>query len=190
MLLVNTKNCMKQPPSRLVHVSLLSAVFLMAMIGCATKVPAEPRTSTTPPALVDEATDNRVLLSMLVPGLVVGLNIKGEEISTVFTRIMMIPKPNPRREGSELITVTGLREGKVLATVQVSDLRLTVREGFREAEGALLIMERRTVTAALPLPARIDMLEVRLPGNREPMRQDLRETFDRHCTADRQSILC
>ncbi len=190
MLSVNTTSCMKQLPSCAVRVSLLSAVALMAMMGCATKGPAEPRSSTTSPVPVDETIDNRVLLSSLVPGLVVGFDIKGEDISTVFTQIMMIPKSNPRREGSELITVTGLREGRVLATVQVPDLRIMVREGFGTAEGALLIMERRTVTAALPLPARIDMLEVRLPGTPAPMRQDLRETFDRHCASNRQSMLC
>lgn len=191
MLLANTKSCVKQPPPpRPAHVLLLSTVVLMAMIGCATKGPAEPRTSTTSPVPVDDAVDNRVLLSMLVPGLVIAIDISGEEISTVFTQIMMIPKTNPHRGGSGLITVTGSREGKTLTTVQVPDLRLTVREGFGETEGALLTMERRTVFAALPLLARIDMLEVRLPGSNEPIRRDLRETFERHCTSERLSILC
>ena len=169
---------------------MLLAVALLTAIGCASKGPTVQNVYTTKPEPIDAVADNEAMLSMLVPGLVVGLDIKGEEISVVFKRIMMIPKLNPRREGNELITVTGLQEGKVLATVQVPDLRLTVREGFGKTEGALLIMERRTVTAALPLPARIDMLEVRLPGNPKPMRQDLRETFDQYCTSNRESILC
>ena len=165
---------------------------LLLTLGCTSRGPGELRTHTSKPRPVDPRADNARVLSGLVPGLVVALDIDGEEISLEYAQVFMVPQSKPRRQEGELITLTGMSQGKAVSSLKVSDHRLVVQESFKEQErkGRIVIPKKRSVTAALPLPVRIDTLEVRLPGKAEPARLNVRKAIEEFCNSYRQMSLC
>jgi hypothetical protein len=169
--------------SRTVRVVALATPLLL-VVGCASTDPGQLRTQTSDPRPVDPRADNEPVLKGLTPGLVVTLEIDHDRVSVAHAHVLMIPQVTSRTQPGELITLTGTSQGRVVSSVDVPDQRLNVQEGQ-----GLVILEKRTIAAALPLPARIDTLEVRLPG-KPSQRLDVRDAIERFCTTHPQAPLC
>lgn len=168
---------------RIFHVLAFTTPFLL-VVGCASTGPGELRTQTSDPKPVDARADNERVLKGLVPGLVVTLEIDGERVSLADAQVLMIPLSKPRLQAGELITLTGTSQGKAVSSMEVPDQRLNVQENQ-----GLVVLEKRTIAAALPLPARIDTLEVRLPG-KAGQRLDVRDPIEAFCKTYSQVPLC
>jgi len=170
----------------------LAFTFLpaVAAVGCVSTTPMDwQELQTTQPVTIDARSDNAALLALLGPGLLVALEIDGERISPTFLRVMLVQKNTPSMEGDGLITLTGLSHGKPLTTVKVSDSRLNVREDFK-GKGETILLDKRTVTAVVPLPARIDVLEVRLPGKEYVASINVKPALEKFCESATRSFLC
>jgi len=167
---------------RIIHVLAFATPLLL--VGCASAGPGQLHTQTSDPKAVDARADNERVLRGLTPGLVVTLEIDGEKVSLADAQVLMIPQSKPRLQPGELITLTGTSQGKAVSSVEVPDQRLNVQE----SQG-LVILEKRTIAAALPLPARIDTLEVRLPG-KAGQRLDVRDSIEAFCKTYPQAPLC
>jgi len=127
----------------------------------------------------------------LIPSLIVKLLIDDDKVSLKHIQVVMTPRRQPRPLIAGLITLTGLRDGQSVTTVQVSDARINIEE-----QHGLVIMTKREVIGALPLPKRIDSLDIRLPGRTKPAFLTVQEgmsvqgTTDEFCRSYGQMPLC
>lgn len=157
----------------------------IAVAACASMQPGRITAQTSSPKPVDPRIDNEAVLAELTPGLVFTLEIDGLRVRLANAKVMMIPRREPRRPAGELVSVTGLSGGQPVTQVQVPDQRLNVEEGK-----GIVILEKRTLEAALPLPRRIDALEVMMAGAERPQRFDVTKAVRDFCRNYPKSGTC
>ena len=162
-----------------------ATIFVTSLVACASTEPGRLTSSTSDPKPVDAAVDNAPVLAQLAPGLVITLEINDNTPTLVDARVALIPITAPRREEGELVRVTGLSNGKPVSSIAVPDQRVYVEEGV-----GLSVLTKRSLTLALPLPQRIDSLEVQLPGEEAPSRFDVSQTVDGFCKDYPKEALC
>jgi hypothetical protein len=133
-----------------------------------------PQTSNPEP--VDPMVDNTGLQEQLSPSLVVTIELDGDTATLLDARVLMTRATMPRRTEGEQVILRGFSAGQQVSTVAVPDQRLNVEEG-----GGLVMQEKRTLTAALPMPQRIDAIEVLVPGAAEATRLDVSEEVSSFC---------
>lgn len=162
-----------------------AAILLTGLVACASAEPGRLTSQTSDPKPVDAVTDNAPVLTQLAPGLVITLEISDNTPTLVDARVALLPLTAPRREEGELVHVMGLSNGKPVSSTAVPDQRVYVEEGV-----GLGVLTTRTLTLALPLPQRIDSLEVQLPGEAAPSRFDVSRTVDSFCKDYPKEALC
>ena len=171
-------------PRIVLRCSLLG-IALAWVAACASIETGQLTTNTSEPTLLDARADNREVLADLILGLVATIEIDGQVATLTDAQVMMIPNIFPRRQEGELVSIIGLSGGKPVTSIQVPDQRLNVEE-----EKGIVIQDKRTLHAALPLPQRIDSLELRIPGAKQPFRFDVGERVDSFCRKFPQTNLC
>lgn len=148
----------------------------LALGACASAEPSRMTAETSAPVAVDAAADNAHILKQLEPSLLVVVEIDGDRASLVEGRVLSVRSAgSPRREG-ELVTIRGLRDGELVGEAQVDDQRLNIEEGR-----GLVILEKRVLTAAVPMPQRIDTVEVVVPGVEGVSQLDVRSIVESFC---------
>lgn len=170
---------------RIVLSCSLLGIALVWVTACASIETGQLTTHTSKPTLVDPRADNREVLTDFIPGLVVTMEVDSQGASLTDAQVMMIPNISPRRQEGELVSIIGLSGGKPVTSIQVTDQRINVEE-----ERGIVIEDKRTLHAALPLPQRIDSLELRIPGAKQPFRFDVGERVDSFCRKFPQTNLC
>lgn len=158
---------------------------LGALLGCASEEPGRVTVQTSEPRPVDAAADNAEVLRQLTPGLLLTLEIDGTAVTLLDVQMALVPNLPARRQEGELITVTGLSGSERVSRAQVPDQRLNVEE-----QGGLVVLEQRQLTIALPLPRRIDAVEVQLSGEAPPTRLDVRRQLADLCAENPRVKLC
>jgi hypothetical protein len=118
-------------------------------------------------------------------GLVVTMKIDGDRVELTDSQIMLIPKAIARQQTGEQITLVGLRGGETVTQVRIPDQRLNIQE-----KRGVVVLEQRTLQAALPLPAPIDELLVQLPGAEQPVRFPIAKTISTFCRKHPKQDLC
>jgi hypothetical protein len=98
-----------------------------------------------------------------VPSLIVKLFIDRRDVLVKEVQIVMTPYRQPKDFVPEMITLIGRNNGVVVSSIQTSDPRVSIEE-----KSGPVITEKREAVAALPLPSRIDELQVQLPGKTKP----------------------
>lgn len=169
-------------------ISVYKTIVLMlalVVVSCASTKPGRLSTHTSAPKPVDAVADNAQLLSQFTPGLVIILEISDNTTSLVDARIALVPRSTVRRQEGELIKITGLSNGTRVSSVAVPDQRINVEE-----EKGLVILDKRTLTATLPLPRKIDTLEVQLPGDVAPSLFNIRKQIDSFCRKFTETEFC
>jgi hypothetical protein len=159
--------------------------LLCASAGCASAKPGRVTSRTSAPSPVDPVADNEKLLADLVPGLVITLEIIGSEPKLKNAHVAMVPRQETRREEGELIRVVGLAQGQEITSVAFPDERVNIEE-----HGGIVVMDERTVATTLPLPRRIDVVEVRLPRDVGRARFSVHDQIDKYCRQYPGSELC
>lgn len=143
---------------------------------------------TSDPKPVDPQVDNAMVLNSLIISLAVTFDINDTKVKLRNLQIVKAPPRHKRREeNEEIIVVTGTRKGKKVSSVQVPDERVNVEE-----KKGLVIMKKRTITALVPLPKRIDHVKIVLPGQQESIAPsfDVHTIIDQFCNANPQISLC
>ena len=153
--------------------ALAGALAALAVTGCE-KGPR--RESTSEPQSVDSRQDNAAILEQLTPGLLLRITIRADKTVRVDSHVALVVKQSERRREGDLVEVVGVAGAERIARVWVPDARRIAIEG----EGAVAAPDRELV-ASLPLGARIDSVEVRLPGEVAPYRQPVANAFDAYC---------
>jgi hypothetical protein len=164
---------------------MLSWFAVLAVAGCASLEPGRMSAETSAPMPVDPRADNEVVLAGQTAALVVTLDIDGAQVTLADSRILMIPKRTERRAEGDLVTLDGLRGGQTVTRVVIPDQRLNVEEN-----GGIVVLDKRTLQAALPLPRPIDELQVRLPGAEQPVRIAVGKEIATFCRKHPQQNLC
>jgi hypothetical protein len=164
---------------------LLSLFVLLALFGCASLEPGRMNAETSKPTPVDPRADNEVVIAGQTPALIVTLNIDGAEVTLSDSRVLMVPMRAERRPDGDLVTLDGLSQGQVVTQVVISDQRLNVEEN-----GGIVLLDQRTLQAALPLPRPIDELQVRLPDVEQPVRIAVGREIAIFCRKNPQQSLC
>lgn len=160
-------------------------ISVLACAGCASEEPGKLVSQTSKPVPVDAVADNEKVLGGLMPGLVITLEIDGNEPTLRDARVAMVPRLPALRQEGELIHVVGLRSGDEVSSVAFPDERINVQE-----HRGIVTMDKRTLTTTLPLPEKIDTLEVRLPRDAGRSRFSVREQIEKFCEKYPQSELC
>jgi hypothetical protein len=171
--------------AHLVLFIFLAFSFLGAWVERST-ILAEMQVETSKPKPVDPKIDNSKVRKSLVATLVVTIDIRDTKVSLRDLQVVMAPRPYQRREEKEeLVVVTGISKGRRVSSVRIPDQRVNVEENK-----GLVIMKNRTVTAMLPLPKKIDHVEVTLPGDAKGTLLDVHETIDQFCKAHPRLPVC
>lgn len=163
----------------------LLSIAALAVAACASMEPGRLTAETSAPKPVDPRADNELVTAGQVTGLVVTLKIDGARVELADARVMMIPKGIERRQVGELVNLAGLSGGQTVTQVQIPDQRLNVEENR-----GIVILDRRTLQAALPLPRPIDELQVRLPGAEQPVRFSVGKEIAAFCRQHPKQDLC
>lgn len=163
----------------------LGLVACVSLFACASLEPGRLTAGTSEPKPVSPLTDNEQVLSGQIAGLIVTLKIDGQRVELGDVRVMMIPKAMERRLEGELVTLEGLSGGQAVTRVDIPDQRLNIEENR-----GIVILEQRTLQAALPLPRPIDELHVRLPGAERPVRFQVGKEIAAFCSQYPKQDLC
>lgn len=166
-------------------ITTMVIVFFLLMFGCASMKHDQSSTRTSEPIPVDPKTDNAVVLKQLTAGLLVVIDINEDTPSLTKAHVAMVPESVPLKQEGEFISITGLSSGKAVSSIQVPDQRVNVQENR-----GLVYLDKRTISATLPLPVLIDSIEIRLPGKASPRRFNVVEQIDSYCRKNRRSDLC
>lgn len=166
-------------------ITAMVIVFSLLMFGCASMKHDQASTRTSDPMPVDAKADNAVVLKQLTAGLLIVLDINGDMPSLTEAHVVMVPESVTLKQEGEFISITGLSSGKAVSSIQVPDQRLNVQENV-----GLVYLDKRTISATLPLPALIDSIEIRLPGKASPRRFKVVEQIDSYCRKNPRSDLC
>jgi hypothetical protein len=167
---------------------LLAALGLAAcalLAACASMEPGRLTAETSGTKPVDPRVDNEKVLTGQVTGLIVTLKIDGQRVELTDVRVMMIPKGMERRQEGELVTLAGLSGGQTVTRVEIPDQRLNIEENR-----GIVILEQRTLQAALPLPRPIEELQVLLPGADQPVRFQVGKEIAEFCNQYPKQDLC
>jgi hypothetical protein len=138
---------------------ILAVCAALTIAACASKGLGEMSEITSAPTPVNPREDNAAVIAGQTAALVVTLDIDGERVKLAGSRVMMVPQSTPRREEGELVSIVGLRGGEMVSRILVPDQRINIQENR-----GIVILEKRTLNAALPLPVPIDEIGVQLPG--------------------------
>lgn len=166
-------------------ITAMAIVFCLLMFGCASMKHEQSSTRTSDPIPVDPKADNAVVLKQLTAGLLIVLDIDEDTPSLTEAHVAMVPESVARKQEGEFISITGLSSGKAVSSIQVPDQRLNVQEN-----GGLVYLDKRTISATLPLPVRIDIIEIQLPGKASPRRFKVVDQIDGYCRKNPRSDLC
>jgi hypothetical protein len=107
---------------------------------------------------------------------VVVVEIDGDRASLVEGRVLSVRSAGSARREGELVTIRGLRDGERVGEAQVDDQRLNDQEGR-----GLVILEKRVLIAAVPMPQAIDTLEVVVPGVEDVSQIDVQPIVESFC---------
>src|SRR5262245_28038640 len=164
------------------------AVFVISACIGTSSSSATMTEKTSDPKPVDPQIDNSMVLNSLITSLVVTFDINDTKVKLRNLQIVKAPpRYKGREENEEIIVVIGTRKGKKVGSVQVPDERVNVEE-----KKGLVIMKKRTITALVPLPKRIDHVKIVLPGQQENLAPsfDVHTIIDKFCNANPQISLC
>jgi hypothetical protein len=164
---------------------MLSWFAVLAVAGCASLEPGRMSAETSTPMPVDPRADNEAVIAGQTAALVVTLKIDGAQVALADSRVMMVPMSDERRQEGDMVALEGLSGGQTVTRVAVPDQRLNVQENR-----GLVMLEQRTLQAALPLPRPIDELQVRLPGSEQPVRIAVDKEIATFCRTHPQQDLC
>ncbi len=167
---------------------ILTSIILvsaMVIVNCASTKSERFSAQTSEPISVNPQTDNSVVLDQLIPGLIVVIDIDGNTPSLIEAHVASIPKSPSQQKLGELININGLSDGEMVTSTAIPDQRVNAHE-----MSGLVILEKRTVIGALPLPQRIDTLEVLLPGEVPPKLFNVRKQIEDYCKKNPKSYLC
>jgi hypothetical protein len=153
-----------------------NAAFAVGLVACASAEPGRMTAETSSPQPLDAAADNAELMQDLAPSLVLTIEVDGDTATLLDARVLMMRATAPRHSEGEQVVLRGLSAGQPVSTVAVPDQKLNVQEG-----GGLVMQERRTLTAAIPMPQRLDAVEVLIPGAAAASRLDVREQVSSFC---------
>lgn len=142
----------------------------------------EPR----PLAEADDPVNARVLAET-ANGLALSLTLDGATVRLDSAVPARVPRRQARstREDGDLVTVTGLSGGRVVATTVVPDAVLNASEGT-----GLVRLTRRQVAVVLVSAAPIDTIQVSAPATAASATLDVRAAYARLCEAAPQHEQC
>lgn len=134
------------------------------------------------PRPVAESQDevNTRVLAETANGLALSLTIDGSTVRLDAATAARVPRRQARstREEGDLVTLTGLSSGRVVATTVVPDAVLNASEG-----DGLVRLARRQIAAVLVADVPIDTLQVSAPATAASATLDVRPAYARLCEA-------
>lgn len=142
----------------------------------------EPR----PLAESDDPVNARVLAET-ANGLALSLTIDGASVRLEAAVAARVPRRQARtaREDADVVTVTGLSGGRVVATTVVPDAVLNASEG-----SGLVRVARRQLAVVLVSEAPIDTIQVSAPATAASATLDVRAAYARLCEAAPEHPQC
>jgi hypothetical protein len=163
------------------------AAHLLAagLAGCASSEPGEVTEETSMAQVIDPAADNQAVLSGLITGLVMTVNIDGGAVTLTDIRVARIPAVPEPQERADAVTISGFHAGQLVSSTAVADQRMNAEEN-----GGLVTLSMQSLAVALPLPHAIDNIEVLPPGASQPTRIDVRKTLRGYCKESKQDPIC
>jgi hypothetical protein len=163
---------------------LALALIPVLVTSCASEEPQSAVAQAREVRPVDPDTDNRAVTSQLTPGLVIQLEIDRNTVRLADAQLVLVPRQTRQGREGERVIVSGWRGGQQVTTVSIPDQRINSQENV-----GIVIREQRTLSVALPLPRRIEAVEVTLPGG-QPQRFDVTPLFDSVCQGQPSTELC
>jgi len=166
--------------------TMVAMAAVLALSACASSGPGKMTTRTSEPAAVNADEDNARLMAGLEPQMVVTLEVDGTTARLIDARVLMV-RGNKRAAvaGQDHVVVRGLSAGQAISETKIPDQRINT-----EHDAGLVIVEKRQLAGALPLPRRIDTLEVMVPGAADAVTFDVGQAIGSFCKDNSQFELC
>lgn len=162
----------------------ISAVLLL-LGACASDSVGQMTSTTSSPRSVDAQQDNAAVLEQASPGIVIKLQIEGNEVRSFEVQIAGISGNSTGGHSDEVVGVKGMSGGATVASMSIADQRVNAAEDV-----GIVMNENRTLIGMLVLPARIDSLEVTISGAERAQELDVRGIFDEYCERYATQPIC
>ena len=165
---------------------MVAMAAVVALSACASSGPGEMTTRTSEPVAVDADADNARLMAGLEPQMVVTLEVDGTTARLIDARVLMVRRSSRAAvAGQDHVVVRGLRADQVISETKIPDQRINT-----EHDAGLVIVEKRQLAGAVPLPQRIDTLEVMVPGAADAVTFNVDQVISSFCKDNSQFELC